>query len=118
MLTAEYLAEFYSVCEYCGRTGYEGRTEDPVRDPECAVCLPLRIRVGRRDAEWILQYAMEKLGRLQRPGRPSICATPRHPAPSLLEAQYVAHVDCTCQTLLRALLLTRAHRESQPKETI
>jgi hypothetical protein len=69
VLTAEYLAEFYSVCECCGRTGYEGRTEDPVRDPECAVCLPLRIRVGRRDAEWILQYAMEKLGRLQRPGR-------------------------------------------------
>lgn len=64
-LTDESLREFYSVCESCGRQGHEGRTADPVNDPECLVCLPLRLRVGHRDAPWILQRAMEKLGRLE-----------------------------------------------------
>lgn len=65
MLKAESLAEFYSCCERCGRMGYE-RHGFP-DEPECERCLPLRVRVGRDEAAWLLHFAMVKLGRLPDP---------------------------------------------------
>jgi hypothetical protein len=59
--------DFYSVCEKCGRVGYDPLRPQWKDDEQCYVCLPTRERVMWQEIEWILYEAMVKLGRLPDP---------------------------------------------------
>ena len=69
MITSEHRCEFYSICEVCGRTGHEPIAPSWVGDAQCDTCQPIRVRVNRREAGFILERAMIKAGRLPDPYR-------------------------------------------------
>jgi len=58
---SEHLHEFYAMCVSCGRLGQPIAPE--AGDVQCELCLPLRVRVNRRDAAYILERAMRVAGR-------------------------------------------------------
>jgi hypothetical protein len=58
------MREFYFLCAQCGRAGRDPIYPEHPDDPQCEVCLPIRIRVNRREAAHVLERAMRALGRL------------------------------------------------------
>lgn len=59
--------DFYSCCEKCGRNGHAPLHPEWRGDTQCLTCLPVRRRVNREMAEYILEKAMIAQGRLPRP---------------------------------------------------
>lgn len=54
MIDTDYLSDFYSVCETCGRSGHDRVQLEFPGDVQCEVCLPIRLRVAERESAWIL----------------------------------------------------------------
>jgi hypothetical protein len=46
-----YLSDFYSMCESCGRSGYDPVSLEFPTDVQCEVCLPVRLRVAAYDRD-------------------------------------------------------------------
>ena len=51
---SSHLSDFYSVCESCGRSGYDRVQPEFPGDVQCELCLPIRLRVMEREWSWIL----------------------------------------------------------------
>lgn len=54
MTTADYLRDFYSICEACGRMGHDRVLPEWPGDKQCGKCLSLRMRVASRETAHVL----------------------------------------------------------------